>query len=197
MNDSFKRIIFFCGTVLAVYFLYELFYDGTQHFLSTIDNKMYKVRDPNKQLKANLLGTLNQKLNVIVDSLRTNKDYYHHVNVLRLINNWDSGITIKEIGKMESDAAYVINKRHMSFCLKDFNKGNQVDVNLLTYVGIHELSHVMSDEVGHGDEFKNNFKFLLDYSKKLAYNGNPLYISLNELKTPNDYCGVSIINSIN
>ena len=90
MNDSFKRIIFFCGTVLAVYFLYEIFYDGTQHFLSTVDNKMYKVRDPNRQLKANLLATLNEKLSVIVNSLRTNNDYSHHVNVLRLINNWDS-----------------------------------------------------------------------------------------------------------
>lgn len=197
MNDSVKRILFFGAVVLVAFVLYEVFYDGTQYFLSTVDNKMYKVRDPNKELKANLLGTLNQKLGIIVESLRNNKDYSQYTNVVRLINNWDTGISIKEIGKMESDAAYVINKRHMSFCLKDFNKGNHIDVNLLTYVGIHELSHVMSHEVGHGDEFKNNFKFLLDYSKKLVYKGSPLYISLNELKTPNDYCGVSIINSIN
>jgi hypothetical protein len=104
---------------------------------------------------------------------------------------------------LESDAAYVINKKYMSFCLKDFNNINLEVLNLLTYVGIHELSHVMSNETGHGDEFKQNFKFLLGYSKNLKYYDKllnrevQLYISLNKLNTPNDYCGVSIINSIN
>ena len=64
---------------------------------------------------------------------------------------------------MESDAAYVINKQYMSFCLKNFCNESECEVsletvNLLTYVGIHELSHIMSNEIGHGDEFKTNFK---------------------------------------
>ena len=32
----------------------------------------------------------------------------------------------------------------------------------LTFVAIHELSHVMSIDIGHGDEFWTNFKFLLE-----------------------------------
>jgi hypothetical protein len=61
----------------------------------------------------------------------------------------------------------------------------------------------MSIETGHGEEFKNNFKFLLECSKNLKYYDKllnrevPVYIALNKLNTPNDYCGVSIINSIN
>lgn len=196
MKDSNKVIL---GLVIigSLLFFYNFFYDGTEHFLSTVDNKLYKVREPNKQLKANLLAVLNSKLNIITFSLKNDPKYNKQQNVLRLINNWDSGVTMKEVGRLESDAAYVINKKHMSFCLKDFNSLDLPDVNLLTYVGIHELSHIMSDEVGHGDEFKLNFKFLLDYSKGLKYNGDQLYISLNQIKTPDNYCGVSIINSIN
>jgi len=163
---------------------------------------MYNVRNsPDKDFKANLLGTLDDKLSIIVYSL--SKEQIQPDNVKRLINNWNSGIKIKEIGNMESDAAYVINKKYMSFCLKDFKTISVEILNLLTYVGIHEMAHVMSDETGHGDEFKENFKFLLNYSKKLNYYDNllkqnvPLYIQLNKLNTPNDYCGVSIINSIN
>lgn len=192
-----NKVILGIVIVGSLLVFYNFFYDGTDHFLSTIDNKSYKVREPNKQLKANLLAILNSKLGIIVYSLSNDPKYNKQQNVSRLINNWNSGVTMKEVGRMESDAAYVINKKYMSFCLKDFNSLDLPDVNLLTYVGIHELSHIMSDEIGHGDEFKLNFKFLLDYSKGLKYNGDQLYIPLNQIKTPDNYCGVSIINSIN
>ena len=111
---------------------------------------------------------------------------------------------------MEPEAAYVVNKQYISVCLKTFctgdnncdNSTTQENINLLTYVGIHELSHIMSNEIGHGDEFKQNFHFLLDHSKKINFydkilrKTTPLYIDLSKLKTPSKYCGVSIINSI-
>jgi hypothetical protein len=109
---------------------------------------------------------------------------------------------------MENDAAYVINKQHMSFCLQDSpffgkTKGNNIeDTNLITYVGIHELAHIMSDEIGHGPEFIKNFDFLLNYSKSLMYKDPflnktiPLYIQLNQLNTSDNYCGVLLSNSI-
>jgi len=152
-----------------------------------------------KVTKANLLANLHSKLEILVNSLRNQNS----INVQRLIYNWNKGVSLKETGNMEADAAYVINKQYMSICLKDFVKNiNLENLNLLTYVGIHELAHIMSVEIGHGDEFKQNFKFLLDHSKKLNYNDPilnkniQLYIPLNTINTPNDYCGVSIINSI-
>ena len=36
----------------------------------------------------------------------------------------------------------------------------------MTFVGIHELGHVMSKTIGHNDEFWSNFKFLLKEAKK-------------------------------
>jgi predicted metal-dependent hydrolase len=187
--------------ILGIFLFYFYIYDGTTPYLSKINNKEYFVKDDsNKQIKADLLANLNSKLEILVESLK-NEDLDQ--NIKRLINNWNKGISIKETGNMEADAAYVINKQYMSICLKNFTKNvNLENINLLTYVGIHELAHIMSNEIGHGDEFKKNFKFLLDHAKKLNYNDPilnrkiSLYIPLNTINTPSDYCGVSIINSI-
>jgi len=186
--------------VLGAFLFYFYVYDGTVPQKSSINGKEYRVKDDiNKQTKANLLSNLNYKLQILVDSLKNDNS----PNVQRLINNWNKGVSIKETGNMEGDAAYVINKQFMSICLKDFVKDvNLENINLLTYVGIHELAHIMSNEIGHGDEFKQNFKFLLNKAKTLNYNDPilnknvSLYIPLNKINTPNDYCGVSIINSI-
>ena len=178
-------------------------YDGTEHIRSVIDNKLYKVRSTKgKETKANLLALMNLKLNTIVKSLEKS-EYSKNLNVRRLISNWDRGVSIKEIGKLETDAAYVINKQYMSFCLPEDTSSSIDNLNLMTYVGIHELSHIMSNETGHGNEFVKNFEFLLNYSKGLKYFDSmandylPVYIQLDKLNTPDNYCGVPLINSIN
>jgi len=195
-------IIILCS-VVTIYLFYKFIYDGTEHVQSIVDGQYYKVRSGNdKDEKANLLAIMNTKLNVIVDSLK-NSNYVSQQNVQRLIRNWNKGVTIKEIGKMESDAAYVINKQYMSFCLPEGTSSTLDNLNLMTYVGIHELSHIMSSEIGHGEEFIKNFEFLLNYSKTLNYydpilkQQMPLYIQLNKLNTADNYCGVPLVNSIN
>ena len=153
---------------------------------------------------------IKMKLTILIEALRKDPQYNMTVSVLRLLSNWDRGLTIKEIGNMESDAAYVINKQHMAFCLQDRPyPGSTVkttsleDTNLISYVAIHELAHMMSDETGHGSEFVSNFEFLLDYSKDIDYmdpftkNVQKLYIPLNKLDTSDNYCGVALTNAIN
>jgi hypothetical protein len=190
-------------SIIGVVVFYKYFYDGTEYTRSNLDGKVYRVRSASgKQEKADLLALMNIKLNVIVDSLK-NGNYNSNISIQRLIKNWNKGVSIKEIGKMESDAAYVINKQYMSFCLPE-NTGKTLDnTNLMTYVGIHELAHIMSNETGHGNEFIKNFEFLLNHAKTLNYNDPvlnkevPVYIQLNKLNTADNYCGVPLVNSIN
>lgn len=202
------------GVLLIIVFVcfIRYFYDGTELFKSTIDNKNYKVRiGENSQLKADLLAFINLKLNTLVEALSKDPTLRNDVPVQRLIYNWSRGVSIKEIGYLESDAAYVINKQDMSFCLQDSPEPGSrtktksfADTNLITYVCIHELAHIMSEESGHGSEFVDNFAFLLDYSKNINY-VNPftgetekLYTSLSSVKnTADNYCGVKLVNSVN
>jgi len=201
-SKSIRKPVFVILIVLGIAGFYKYIYDGTEHIQSSIDNQYYKVRSaPGKEEKANLLAIINMKLNTLVESLERSS-YSSNESVKRLIKNWRRGVTIKEIGKMESDAAYVINKQYMSFCLPEDTAKSLDNVNLMTYVGIHELSHIMSIETGHGDEFIANFQFLLDYSKQLYYfdpymkTNMPIYIQLNKLNTADNYCGVALQNSI-
>jgi predicted metal-dependent hydrolase len=208
-NVLINYLIIVC--ILLIFIInYTYVYDDTDWFTSTLDNRKYRVRNgPEniKKMKCDLLANLKNKMDFIIYSLSKEPDINENIN--RLLNNWSRGIVIKEIGSMEPDAAYVINKQYLSICLKNFCNSTNCDkytldnINLLTYVGIHEMAHIMSEEIGHGKEFKNNFKFLLDYSKNLKIydpllkDEFPVYIELSKLKTPESYCGVSIINSIN
>jgi hypothetical protein len=149
-----KGLLLISFIIGIVYFYYNI-YDGTISHLSKVNNKMYNVRNsPDKDFKANLLGTLDDKLSIVVYSL--SKEQVQPHNVKRLINNWNSGIKIKEIGNMESDAAYVINKKYMSFCLKDFktisveildSKFRQLVVNnnFSFTLEIHEVMDVLKE----------------------------------------------------
>jgi len=211
MKKSVLKEILIAVLFLFVFFLfYKYVYDGTSTFKSTLDGKYYKVRQGNdSQTKADLLAFIKLKLSIIVEALRSDSNYSNDTDVRRLLSNWDRGVTIKEIGNMESDAAYVINKQHFAFCLQDLPGVGEKpkttkleDTNLITYVGIHELAHIMSEETGHGQEFIRNFEFLLNYAKNIKYTDPflnkeiPLYIELSKLKTSDNYCGVPLINSI-
>ena len=132
-----NKQIFITGSLLIVgYLFYKYIYDGTEQLTSTIDNKVYRVRKGNdNQVKADILAILNGKFAIIVNNLKNDPRYNNETAVKRLINNWDSGVTLKEIGNMESDAAYVINKKNMSFCLqKTKNEVVLEELNLITYV---------------------------------------------------------------
>ena len=201
---KFKKLITVVSILVVFYVGYKYVYDGTVEVLSSVDKKSYKVRNgKDKQLKADILAILYGKFAIITDNLKNDSRYYSNVNVQRLLKNWNSGVTIKEVGNMENDAAYVINKKNMSFCLqKTKNEVVLDELNLITYVGIHELAHIMSEEIGHGQEFVKNFEFLLNYAKSILYYDPllkrqlPLYISLNELNTSSSYCGVALKNSL-
>jgi hypothetical protein len=195
-----KQPFIYLSIILGCYLFYTYVYDGTEYTKSNLDNKFYRVRSASdKQKKADMLAIINIKLNTIIDNLRNSS--YDSPNINYLLSNWKNGVSIKEIGKMETDAAYVINKRYMSFCLPDNNEGLD-QLNLMTYVAIHELAHIMSYETGHGPEFIKNFEFLLNYAKTLKYNDpvsnqiQPVYIQLDLLNTQNHYCGVKLVNSI-
>jgi hypothetical protein len=203
MNVKIWKTIVLC---VFIYIIYYYVYDGTIEHRTTINGipEVYRVRRGNEsQLRADLLGVIKLKLSIIVDNLEKDSNFNMLTSVQRLVHLWKLGVGIKEIGNLEFDAAYVINKRNMSFCLRTSPFGGKLEeLNLITYVAIHELAHIMSVEIGHGTEFKKNFEFLLNYAKNLTYYSPfektvvPLYVDI-KVKNPTNsgYCGVNIDNN--
>lgn len=61
----------------------------------------------------------------------------------------------------EDDKSYTINKNKVYLCLRDQNNA-YYSINMLMYVSIHELAHVICDEIGHTPKFHKIFSELLE-----------------------------------
>jgi len=88
--------------------------------------------------------------------------------------------------------SYSVNKgEKIVFCLRDKKEGETlVKENIMTFVSIHELAHLMTKSVGHEPEFWSNFKLLLKISID-----NGLYKNIDFNSTPKPYCGINITDT--
>lgn len=67
---------------------------------------------------------------------------------------------IDHITFLEDNRSYTINKKKIYMCLRD-ESGDYYDDNMLIFVALHELAHVMCDEIGHTEKFQVIFQDLL------------------------------------
>jgi predicted metal-dependent hydrolase len=159
--------------------------------LSSIDNQTYIVRNlPDKQKAADMLATISEKLQTIVST-------YHEKNVgdsdaIRLKKNFNPR-AITEGTENSQYTSYSVNKgEKIVFCLRSRDgKMKLIDENVLMYVAVHELGHLMTKEVGHTASFWMNFKKILTHAIDID-----LYDRVDFAKSPHRYCGITISNSI-
>jgi hypothetical protein len=96
--------------------------------------------------------------------------------------------TISETLPTSELTAYSENKGEIAFCLNTTKEGNKlIDLNTLTFVALHELSHIMTESVGHKQDFWQNFKYLLQNAKDAG-----IYDPVDYKKNPQQYCGMNI-----
>lgn len=87
---------------------------------------------------------------------------------------------IRTLTMYSGKKSYTINKEKIYMCMKD-KKGNYYSKNTLIYVALHEIAHVICDEIGHTEKFNRIFNQLL---KKAA----GLKIFNPSLPIPSNYC---------
>ena len=73
---------------------------------------------------------------------------------------------VKTLKFYEGNKSYTINKKKVYLCLRDENN-EYYSENMLTYVAIHELAHVLCDEIGHTEKFHRIFKQLLYKAQRM------------------------------
>jgi hypothetical protein len=153
---------------------------------STVDNRGYYVRKLPDQLDAaNKLAEISQKLTDLVDHVSTKDPTKEGVDQLK--RNFNSRNIIENTpgGKY---TAYSVNKgEQLALCLRDAQDDTFIEVNLILFVAIHELAHVMTDEIGHTDKFWANMKYLLEEGISIG-----IYRQEDYSKTPKMYCGLEI-----
>ena len=186
---GFLIILFVILIGLKIYYDSDVF--NLRCIVSTVDGKKYCVRERKNVTKAsNLLARTTEKLEYLVENL--GQRYPDRDNVKRMVENFNP-TTIKETLPTSEYTAYSENKgEKLAFCLnkKKSNNENLIDPNTLSFVAFHELAHIMTESVGHTDEFWQNFKFLLEHAVELK-----LYTPVDYKKEPENYCGMDITDN--
>lgn len=195
--------------IIILLIILYVYFEGRTHEVvyvkSTINNKEYLVRNLNdKQQAANLLANLSIKLTTLVEYLKntdintvikkcnvkTNKQELID-NINRLVGNYNED-RIKESTPDAKYTSYSVNKgQELVFCLRIKKEGERLmPLNTMTFVALHELSHLMTKSIGHTTEFWDNFKIILQlaickgYYKHIDFNNNP-----------QKYCGIEITDT--
>lgn len=158
--------------------------------ISEKDGNRYCVRERSKlNLAADLLASVAEKCKNMVQYMK--EKHPTDERVKRLVEGFNP-TTICETLPTSELTAYSENKgEKLAFCLnKKKDEDKLIDINTLTFVALHELSHIMTSSVGHKQEFWQNFKFLLENAK--AAN---IYQPVDYKKAPQDYCGMKLTDN--
>jgi hypothetical protein len=156
---------------------------------SEIDNLEYKVRNLNdKTAAANTLSVIRSNLMRLVNYLE--EKYPEKENVELLVKRFNPN-NISEGTSDKTQTSLTVDKgKQIIFCLRSrkAETENQIhNINILMYVAIHELAHIMSKSTHHTPEFMDNFFFLLKEASKIGiYNTEILEGGKQE------YCGLEI-----
>ena len=181
-------VIFILIVCLKIYYESDAF--SLKCIISDVDGNKYCVREREKlELAADLLAKVTNKCKLLVEYVK--EKYPNDEKVKKLIEGFNPQ-KISETLPTSELTAYSENKgEKIAFCLNTSKNGDTlIDLNTLTFVAIHELSHVMTTSVGHKQEFWQNFKFLLENAKAAH-----LYDPEDYKKSPKDYCGMQITDN--
>jgi len=190
--DKYEILAFLITGIVIVGCLY-IYFDNYGAFdlkciVSTVDGNEYCVRERNKlQEAADLLAKVTEKCKQLVDYVYGK--FPDQENVQRLHTNFNPK-KVMETLPTSKFTAYSENKgEKIAFCLNKAKNENEklIDESTLTFVAIHELSHVMTKSIGHKSEFWGNFKFMLEQAKEAGIH-NPV----DYKEKPQEYCGMKI-----
>ena len=181
-------IIFIIGVSIKIYLESDAF--NLKCIVSNVDGNEYCVRESAKiQLVADLLARTTVKMKKLVKYV--NNKYPTRENVKRLVEGFNPK-KINETLPTSKFTAYSENKgEKLAFCTTTTKNGSKlIDENTLTFVALHELSHIATKSIGHTPEFWANFKFLLKNAKNIN-----IYNPIDYKETPVNYCGMKITDN--
>jgi predicted metal-dependent hydrolase len=191
MKESLYIIVF-------IIFFYILYISNNSDLvkINTYDNTKVYVRDNvDKEASAALLNELIIRMyklrDYLVNNINNYTDYVKYINLMD--ENFNKTRTkIYETALNSNYTSYSINKgEELVFCLRCKSTHKLHSINLLTYVGVHEMAHTACPESGHTPLFNKIFRFMLTEAVKLN-----LYIYEDYSKNPVEYCGMRLYTNI-
>lgn len=187
---SFAELfILFVMTVIIVMYI-QNHYGEVDYVVARGDGRRYLVRKlADAQQAAEMLASINADLVRLVRHVAAK---YHDSNDARALHRNFNPNAVSEGSPDSGYTSMTINKgEKVILCLRQSDK-SFVDKNVVMYVAIHELAHIMTfKEKGHPPAFWENFRLLLKEAMELG-----LYRKVDYGSNPTNYCGIKITSSV-
>ena len=160
---------------------------------SNVDGRAYKVRDmPDKQTAADLLASVRMKMEKLY--LIVKEKFPNKAQVRQWITNFQpSPERFLEATPDAEHTSYSVNKgEKIHLCLRQRQGQNEtlIEENVMVFVALHEMAHVVTPSLGHDPEFWNNFGWLLKQAE-----ANGIYHYQDFKSQPVAYCGMHITDA--
>jgi hypothetical protein len=174
------------GTLLAL-----MYSSGPQNNIEVqaSDGKKYRVQNlPDKEEAAQRMSEVRTNLQKLVEHIKQ----YQEEPYRRLVQKFNPDV-LEENDLGAQSTSYSENKgERIVVCLRDKTTAPfpLVDLNIVMFVLIHEMAHLMTYSVGHTPEFWTNFRKLLHEGIQCG-----VYRAENYTKNPVQYCGMTISES--
>ena len=140
--------------------------------------RIYSVRQPELTM---------EKLNDKHNSGLAEQFTKFKTDIQRLLDNYRPD-SLSENTPNSEHTAYSENKgERVVFCLRSKTDESLMDLNTMTFVALHELSHLMTRTIGHDQEFWDNFRIILRIAIK-----NGIYQCVDYNMNMTVYCGQPI-----
>lgn len=188
MEININVLIIFFLIILFAFLLYQYrYYSNIETIVSKVDNRDYHVQiKDDAQEAADLIAQVRQKLITLVNHMY--KTYPSNPKVIKLKKNFNPDV-LKEGIDDPKYTTYTVNKgEEIVLCLR--TDGKLVDINVLTFVCIHELSHIGNETIGHDEPFWEFFKELLLEAINIG-----VYMKYDYRAQNVKYCGMTITDS--
>jgi len=184
-----EEFLLFFLCILLIFTIINKFKENNDitTIISKIDDRKYIVRGlPDAEKAADKLAELNIIILKLIKSLENKEHNDYTSSIKTLIYRYDPD-ALSETGKNAEYTSYSVNKgQKISICIR--NKDNTfINNNIILFVVIHELAHVMTESIGHTKEFWDHMKYLLEKANEIN-----IYHPEDYSKSPVSYCGMEI-----
>lgn len=200
MNSGLLIIIL----LLLIYYVYKIIrvrYDtfsieNNTSVLAATDGRLYYVHNKHEDMQtaADIFSDINQNTTAVINYIYNKyKDSSNkkRSEVSRLLMSRYDVNSLRENSPLnaEHDTSYTINKGDIiAICIRSSKKHNQIhDSMIITFVVLHEITHLSITAYDHPDEFWEVFKFILLEAEEAG-----LYTSPDFANYPKEYCGIKI-----
>ena len=141
------NIFFYTFVIFILFFCLVIYYQSDDYNLKCIiaseDGNRYCVREREKlELAANLLADVTKKMKDMVAYMKSK--HPDDPRTKRLVEGFNPKKISETLPTSELTAFSENKGEKLAFCLNTTKNGNKlIDLNTLTFVALHELSHII------------------------------------------------------